>query len=150
MKSLRWMTDEYEGARHPWKLTATTFSIIWLAVTPYAYYRWAHRNLFAAALVGTGFGVVMSILVLAKIGQLLGWPTWIVGQGDGLLLPRDPQTPLRGSGRLVFRWHFVVLCCVIALALLGVALAFRSWGIAVAAMPFSALAAVLTVLRRRL
>jgi hypothetical protein len=144
------MTDEYEGARHPWKLTATTFSVIWLAVTPYSYYRWADRNLLAAALVGTGFGLMMSILVLAKIGQLRGWPTWIVGRGDGVSLPPEPQTPLRRTGKLVRRWHFVILCWVIALALLSLALASQNGGITVAAIPFAALAAVLTVLRQRL
>src|SRR6185437_7913640 len=38
MRRFQWMTDEYEGARHPWKLTASMFSLIWLVVTPYSYF----------------------------------------------------------------------------------------------------------------
>jgi hypothetical protein len=90
------MTDEDEGARHPWKLGATMFSLIWLVITPYSYFRWADRNLLVAALVGTGFGLVMSAFVLGKVGQLRGWPTWIAGHGDGAAPAPQAQSALHG------------------------------------------------------
>jgi hypothetical protein len=99
------MSDEDEVARHPWKATATAFLFVWLAVTPYAYFRADHRNLLVSALIGVALGLVVVVLVLGGIGQLRGWPGWVSGRPGQVLRPPIGLAVLwAGAGLGVLVW----------------------------------------------
>jgi hypothetical protein len=88
MKWMRWMSDEDEAARHPWKTMLTMFAIGWLFATPYSYYRWDHRSIVVSVIVGCGFGLLLASFAIAWVGQLRGWPVWISGRPGQI--PRPP------------------------------------------------------------
>ena len=105
MKRMRWMSDEDEAARHPWKATGTAFLFVWLAVTPYAYFRADHHNLLVSALIGVAIGLVVVLLILGFIGQLRGWPRWVSGRPGQVLGPPIALAALwAGAGIGIVIW----------------------------------------------
>jgi Flp pilus assembly protein TadB len=146
---MKWMSDEREAARHPLKAAGAAFGFGWASFTVFAYLRWTHRHLLPSALVGLGFGALLAVLVTTKIGEQRGWPSWIVGGQEMPPLDHGRQGSVSRIGKTVRRRHFEILCLGIALVLFALGLALQRWGIVVAALPFAALAAVLTLLRRR-
>ena len=98
------MSDKNEAAAHPWKVTSTTFLLVWLAVTPYTDFRADHRNLVVSVLLGAAFGLMVALLCLGMIGQLRGWPAWINGRPGQMLRPPIGLTALWAGAGLGVIW----------------------------------------------
>jgi hypothetical protein len=105
MNRMRWMSDENEAARHPWKATTTMWVIGSLFFGIYSYFRWDHRNMLVSALIGSCFGLLLAALAIGRIGQIRGWPAWIGGrEGDSLRTPVGLAVLWPGIGLGIVIW----------------------------------------------
>jgi hypothetical protein len=99
------MSDEDEAALHPWKATSIAFSIVWLTVTAYTYFRVDHHNPVVSGLIGACFGLLVALGILWQIGQLRRWPAWINGrQGQVLRSPLSLTALWPGVGLGIVLW----------------------------------------------
>jgi hypothetical protein len=115
------MSDEDEAARHPWKTTTTMWLVGFLFFGAYSYLRWDHRDVFVSVLIGTGFGLLLALFTIGRIGHLRGWPDWIGGRdGDSTRTPIGLAVLWPGVGLGILIWG--ATSASLPLALVGVPL----------------------------
>jgi hypothetical protein len=132
---LEWLRDEDEMRQRPIRTLGLAALTGFFGVGAIVYFGAAERSLRAGLTAG-----LLSGIGLPLVFSRLLWPGVDARSGAALV----------GAAAVVARWHFTIVCVLLGVALAAFGVARGDTGIAVAGVPFIALAALLWLVRRRL
>ncbi len=130
-----WLTDVDEARKKPVRTITTSVIVVFTSLALGDYYIAGTHSASSALSVG---GACAAAIVLVLCRGL--WPNVF-----------DRPVTSRGAsrfGHVVWRWHFVIGCFLIALALVVVGASVGSTGVAATGIPFLAIAAVLVLAKK--
>ena len=132
----RWLTDWEEARKRPFRTVATGSAVVFTGMALGDYYVAGTRSVSSAAGVGAVCAVVIGLLIAGDL-----WP--------GIFQRRlTSRRPTRVWHR-VWRWMFPVWCAAISLSLIAYGISVGHASVAIAGLPFMAIAVAVAVLKER-